>query len=88
MAHLKTTLEIPDALYRRLKTAAAEQGSSVRALVNQAISDLLRKPSAMATAGPAWRRGFGKLGHLHAETKRIQGVIGKEFSTVDPEDWK
>jgi len=39
---MKTTLEIPDAIFRRAKTVAAERGIPFRALVSEALSDKLR----------------------------------------------
>jgi predicted transcriptional regulator len=83
---LKTTLEIPDVLYRRLKAAAATQGKSVKAIVNEAIAEKLRHPGAAGT--PGWMQGFGQLRHLHEETRKIEKVITEEFSRIDPEDWK
>jgi hypothetical protein len=35
-----------------------------------------------------WARLAGGLNHLHKETARIDGIIQKEFESVDPEDWK
>ena len=35
---MKTTLEIPDAIFRRAKTVAAERGIPFRALVSEALS--------------------------------------------------
>jgi hypothetical protein len=39
---MKTTLEIPDALFRQAKSAAAEQGIPLRALVSEALAEKLR----------------------------------------------
>src|ERR1017187_333902 len=36
---MKTTLEIPDALFRRAKSAAAEQGIPFRELVSEALAE-------------------------------------------------
>jgi len=88
MDTVKTTLEIPDLLYRRLKASAAHQGRSVRALVNEAIVEKLQKPSGEEAGGPPWRKAFGQLRHLSAETRRVDRVIRGEFSSVDPEEWK
>ena len=42
---MKTTLEIPDAIFRRAKTVAAERGIPFRALVSEALADKLRAQS-------------------------------------------
>ena len=41
---MKTTLEIPDPLFRRAKSAAAERGIPLRALVTEALAEKLRTP--------------------------------------------
>jgi len=83
---LKTTLEIPDLLYRQLKAAAANQGKTVKAMVNEAIAAKLRQPQA--SAEPGWKKGFGQLRHLRKDTRQIERVIAEEFSKIDPEEWK
>src|SRR5450755_338510 len=42
MSLMKTTLEIPDAIFRRAKTVAAQRGIPFRALVSEALADKLR----------------------------------------------
>lgn len=82
---MKTTLEIPDALFRRAKAAAARQGIPFRELVTQALADKLRP---RGTAQKPWMRAFGKLRDLRAETARINQLIDGEFGRVNPEDWR
>ncbi len=38
---MRTTVDIPDAVYRRLKTRAANEGRSVRALILRGAEQLL-----------------------------------------------
>ena len=40
---MKTTLEIPDELFRRAKLAAAEQGIPLRKLVSEALTEQLAR---------------------------------------------
>jgi len=35
-----------------------------------------------------WRKAFGGLRELHAETKRIDRVIAREFEEIDEEEWR
>jgi len=42
---MKTTLAIPDAIFRRAKMVAAERGIPFRALVSEALSDKRRAQS-------------------------------------------
>ena len=80
---VKTTLEIPDPLFRRAKSAAAERGIPFRALVTEALSEKLRP----AQSKP-WMKGFGKLRALHKETQSIDRRIQGEFGQVDADLWK
>jgi len=83
-ADMKTTLEIPDAIFRRAKSAAAERGIPLREFVTQAVKDKL------ATEVPAsekpWTKLAGGLKHLHKETQRINQIIEEEFEKIEPED--
>jgi len=88
MGVVKTTLEIPDLLYRKLKISAAHRGTTVRQLVNEALTEKLRASPGNASSQPAWSRAFGRLQHLHKETQRISRIIDDEFTRIDPEEWK
>jgi hypothetical protein len=81
---MKTTLEIPDAIFRRAKTAAAERGIPFRALVSEALADKLRV-EADRNSKP-WMKTFGKLRHMHKETVRINRIIKQEFDRIETED--
>jgi hypothetical protein len=81
---MKTTLEIPDAIFRRAKTAAAERGIPFRALVSEALADKLRAQDERD--GKPWMNTFGKLRHLRKETARINLIIEDEFDRIEAED--
>jgi len=81
---MKTTLEIPDAIFRRAKAAAAERGVPFRALVSEALANQLRAQSN--TDNKPWMKTFGKLRHLHKETARINRIIEEEFDQIETED--
>jgi hypothetical protein len=83
---VKTTLEIPDALFRRAKSRAAENGQSLKQLVSEALQEKLAARGAAGAVEPAWMQGFGKLRRLRKETKRIQASIDEVFEVVEPED--
>ena len=85
MGDVKTTLEVPDALFRKAKATAAERGQSLKAFVTEALQEKLSR-SARGTGGPPWMRGFGALRALTKETARIQDRIDREFELVEPED--
>ena len=84
---MKTTLEIPDQLFRKAKVTAAERGQSLKEFVTEALRDKLLLGSGRARVDePAWMQGFGKLKRLHKETLRVQSVIDQEFEVIEPED--
>ena len=84
---MKTTLEIPDALFRRAKAKAAERGQPLRAFVTEALQEKLSGCAAAPARNHApWMKGFGQLRPLRRETARIQRVIDREFEFVEPED--
>jgi len=82
---VKTTIEIPDALFRQAKSAAAERGIPLRALVSEALADKLRARGGQAKP---WMKTFGKLRDLRKETARINRIIEQEFGQIEVEDWK
>lgn len=83
---MKTTIEIPDPLFRRAKSKAAERGQSLRQLVTEALQEKLTPRSAGSATDPPWMRGFGKLERLHKETERVQALIDGAFEAIEPED--
>ena len=83
---MKTTLEIPDAVFRRAKSVAAEQGIPLREFVTEAVKDKLA--AKVKTGEKPWLKLMGKLKHLHTETDRINRVIEREFENIDPEEWR
>jgi hypothetical protein len=82
---MKTTLEIPDAIFRRAKSAAAERGIPLREFVTEAVKDKLAVGSKAGEK--PWMEAFGKLRHLRKETARINRLIEEEFEQIEPEDW-
>ena len=85
MKWMKTTLEIPDTIFRRAKSKAAEQGIPLRQFVTEAVEDKLK--TAPAAGQKPWIKHIGKLKDLHQETVRISKVIEQAFEEIDPEMW-
>lgn len=84
---MKTTLELPDPIFRKAKSTAAARGQSLKDFVTEALRDKLARNTEMeAAAEPRWMQGFGKLKRLHKETVRIQSVVDAEFEVIEPED--
>jgi len=73
---MKTTVEIPDAIFRRAKSVAADRGVPLRALISEALAEKLRADEGNRKP---WVTAFGKLRHLRRETARINRIIEEEF---------
>ena len=84
---MKTTIEIPDPLFRKAKSKAAERGQSLKDFVTEALQEkLTAKPYLAQQTEPEWMQGFAKLGRLRKETARIQARIDETFDVIEPED--
>lgn len=82
---MKTTLEIPDAIFRRAKAKAAEQKIPLRQFVSNAVAEKLEEnPQADAKT---WLKLAGRLSHLRKESSRIGRLIEREFEKIEPEEW-
>jgi hypothetical protein len=86
MGIMKTTLEIPDAIFRRAKSKAAEQGIPLRQFVTEAVAARLQGTSANDPR--PWMKHLGKLKGLRKETHRINKIIEEASEKIDTEMWK
>jgi hypothetical protein len=83
-ASLKTTLEIPDFLFRRAKSVAAQRGIPLRQFVTEAVQEKLQTTSPERP----WMQHLGKLKHLHKERKLVEKRVEEAFEQIDHEFWK
>jgi len=83
---VKTTLEIPDSVFRQAKARAAEQGIPLRQFVSEAVEEKLGA-SGHAAERP-WLKMVGGLRHLRKESARVRRVVEDEFERIEPEDWQ
>jgi hypothetical protein len=73
---MRTTVDIPDPLYRRLKARAASEGSSAKTLILRGVERVLKeKPriSSRRVTAPIMRSK--RPGTLHLDNARIYEVI-------------
>jgi hypothetical protein len=82
---MKTTLEIPDPVFRRAKAQAAQRGIPLRQFVTEAVEEKIRACSKGKEK--PWMRMVGQLRHLRKETARINRLIDAEFEKIEPEEW-
>jgi hypothetical protein len=83
---VKTTLEIPEDLFRQTKAIAALRGESLKDFVTAAIRAHLKAPAGEGQADRGWRSVFGKA--RPEEVEEIDGIIAQEFERIDPDAWR
>jgi hypothetical protein len=83
---MKTTLEIPDDLFRRTKAMAALRGESMKDFVTEALQAHLERPAPEASSVTGWRSVFGKA--RKEDVEAVDAIIAAELERVDPEDWQ
>jgi hypothetical protein len=86
---MKTTIELPEALFRRAKSMAVQEGVTLKQLLTEALEsrlDVKRSARNGKTAPPRWMRAYGALRHLRRERKAIERAIESEFEKIEAED--
>ncbi len=81
---VKTTLEIPDFLFRRAKSVAAERGIPLRQFVTEAVQEKLKTTPQERP----WMKHLGKLKGLRKERKQIERRVEEAFEQIDREPWQ
>jgi hypothetical protein len=82
---MKTTLEIPDSLFRKVKATAALDGQSLKDFITDAVKEKLTRPARNRKEG--WQTVFGKLPAKAAREMRAI-TTDPEFRKIEPEDWQ
>lgn len=83
---MRTTIDLPDALFRRSKAAAALAGVSLRELFTAALTDYLHRQGEAVPESSGWRVVFAK-GDAEAVAE-VDRVVAAELGNVDPGDWE
>lgn len=83
---MKTTLEIPDDLFRRTKATAALRGESLKEFVMEALEAHLERRVANDSSLRGWRRVFGQA--RQEEVEEIDAIVAEEFERIDPAEWR
>ncbi|HVR96080.1 MAG TPA: type II toxin-antitoxin system VapB family antitoxin [Thermoanaerobaculia bacterium] len=83
---MKTTLELPDELFRRSKAMAAMRGESLKDLVREALQLYLERQSGDDPSTRGWRRVFGKA--QREEVAPVDATVAEEFERIDPAEWR
>ena len=83
---VRTTLEIPDSLFRRSKAAAALAGLSLKEFVANALRAYLARHGEAIREPSGWRAVYGRASP--EEVAEVDRIVEEEFGRVDPEDWE
>lgn len=83
---MKTTLDVPDGLYRQIKARAALKGQTIRAFFLDAIQEKLKSEREGGKKTAGWRSVFGKA--TKDDVAQLQQILDDEFSEIDDEAWK
>jgi hypothetical protein len=82
---VKTTIEIPDVLFKRTKAVAKLRGESLQEFITEALETRLASTSRPAIHRTGWRSVFGLAESKTVE--RIDAVIAAEFEQIDSSAW-
>lgn len=88
-AFVRTTIELPDPLFREVKATAARQGMLLKDYVTEALQDKLAKRPTHAEK--PWMKFAGIAANdpeMVAELRRIEQIVDENFERIDEEDWK
>ena len=83
---MKTTIEIPDELFKKTKATAALRGESLREFITEALETRLASTNRPATQRSGWRSVFG-LAELKT-VERIDAIVAAELEQVDSSEWR
>ena len=73
---MRTTIDIPDPIYRRLKSRAAREGSSAKQLILRGVEQILRgKPGKFGKRVKLPIIRSKRPGTLHLDNARIYEII-------------
>jgi hypothetical protein len=81
---VKATLEIPNLVFHRANSVAAERGIPLRQFVTEAVQEKLR----IALQEKPWIKHLGKLNHFRKERPQIDKRAEEAFERIDRELWR
>lgn len=84
---MKTTLEIPDSLFRKAKATAARRGQTMQAFVTSAVESKLKADAKSANERP-WMEFAGAFEAERGKSAAIMKAIDEECEQINPEEWK
>jgi hypothetical protein len=83
---MKTTMEIPDSLFRRVKARVAGRGQSMTSFINAAIEAKLKEEERLTQERP-WMAYAGIFESDKKALARIERRIEEACGVVDEGEW-
>lgn len=86
---MRTTIDLPDPLFREVKATAAQRGMLLKDYVTEALQDKLRERPSHAEK--PWMKFAGIAAgdpEMVAELKRIEQTVDENFGQIEEEEWK
>jgi hypothetical protein len=87
--YVRTTIELPDPLFREVKATAARQGMRLKDYVTEALQDKLAKRPTYAEK--PWMQFAGIAANdpeMVEELRRIEQIVDEHFEQIEEEEWK
>ncbi len=84
---MKTTIDLPDATFRRAEAMAAARGMTLKQFLTGALEERVQNCSVEARNGavePPWMAGFGALSDIADENRRVLSLVEEEFERLSP----
>ncbi len=83
---IKTTLDIPDDLFKKAKARAAMADLSLKDFVCRALRDKLSGRQLPSDSERGWRRVFGRA--KAADLAEVDRAVEDAFEKVDAAEWR
>lgn len=81
---MKTTVDLPDPLFRKVKASAAEQGMSLKRYITEAMERTVNAPAQDATRGvKPWMKALETVPKI---PKAVLREVGERVAEADAED--
>ena len=85
---MKTTIELPDDLFREAKATAARRGTALKQFVTEALAEKLAREGIISDGAERPREWpVPPLRLDPEEAARIDAAIEEAFERIEPEDW-
>jgi hypothetical protein len=83
---MKTTLEMPDSLFKRARAAARKRGQTMTSYFNTAVEAKLAADQKARLDRP-WMAYAGVTAGDRGESERIMNVIEEACERIDESEW-